>query len=166
MTSRPSLGWRTASAVFLLVLVLVASGCATSPSTPAPASSGGAGRAASARLAPTRASAPTDPEAWTLADRLTAASYTGDTTSAMVAALARAGIGTYSDPSSLSPEAPLTGAASPLALLDFQVHALAVGVWTGANWSGAELDGLMPIPVGSTDAAPGIGATRKLRRRR
>ena len=145
---------------FLLVLVVLVGACATGPSTPAatsPSAGAGtavAGTAVAARLAPTGATAPIDPAAWALADRLTAANYTADTTSAMVAALARAGIATYSDSSSLSPEVPLTAAASPLALLDFQAHALAVGVWTGASWSGSELDGLMPIPAGSTDAAP------------
>ncbi|HLY13852.1 MAG TPA: hypothetical protein VKR24_05840 [Candidatus Limnocylindrales bacterium] len=147
--------------IVLLAIAIIASGCAASPSSPAPAASAGAGTtvagagtAVAARLAPTGATAPIDPAAWALADRLTAASYTADTTSAMVAALARAGIATFNDSSSLSPEVPLTAAASPLELLDFQAHALAVGVWTGASWSGAELDSLMPIPAGSTDAAP------------
>ena len=145
---------------FLLAVVVLVGACATGPSTPAatsPSAGAGtavAGTAVAAQLAPTGATAPIDPAAWALAGRLTAANYTSDTTSAMVAALARAGIATYSDPSSLGPETPLTGAASPLALLDFEVHGLAVGVWTGASWSGAELDSLMPIPAGSTDAAP------------
>ena len=140
----------------VLAIGLVLGGCATSPATsPAAANpSPATGTAVTARLAPTGATAPIDPAAWALAERLTAAEYTADTTSAMVTALARAGIATYSDPSSLGPEAPLAGARSPLALLDFEVHALAVGVWTGASWSGAELDSLMPIPAGSTDAAP------------
>ena len=159
MTSRPYLRWRIPSAVLLLVLAIVASGCATSSSTPAPASSAGAGTAVAgtavtAHLAPTGATAPIDPAAWALAERLTAAEYTADTTSAMVAALARSGIGTYSDSASLTPEAPLTAVASPLELLDFQAHALAVGIWTGATWSGAELDGVMPVPAGSTTIAP------------
>jgi hypothetical protein len=159
MTSRRHLRWRTPSAVLLLVLAIVASGCAASSSAPTPSSSAGpgtagAGTAVAARLAPTGATAPIDDAAWALAGRLTAPDYTSDTTSAMVAALARAGVATYSDSSSLAPEVPLTAAASPLALLDFQAHALAVGVWTGASWSGSELDGLMPIPAGSTDAAP------------
>ena len=145
---------------FLLAVVVLVGACATGPSTPAATSpsagagTAGAGTAVAARLTPTGATAPIDDAAWALAGRLTAANYTSDTTSAMVAALARAGIATYSDPSSLGPETPLTGAASPLALLDFEVHGLAVGVWTGASWSGAELDSLMPIPAGSTDAAP------------
>jgi hypothetical protein len=159
MTSRRHLRWRTPSAVLLLVLAIVASGCATSSSAPTPSSSAaagtaGAGTAVAARLTPTGATAPIDAGAWALADRLTAANYTADTTSAIVAALARAGIATYADSSSLSPEVPVTAAASPLALLDFQAHALAVGVWTGASWSGSELDGLLPVPAGSTDAAP------------
>ncbi len=140
----------------VLAIGLMVGACGTSPATsPAAASpSPGTARSVSAHLAPTGATAPIDPAAWDLADRLTAADYTADTTSALVAALARAGVGTYADPSSLAPEVPLTAAASPLELLDFQAHALAVGVWTGASWSGAELDSLMPIPAGSTDAAP------------
>ncbi|MGH2512693.1 MAG: hypothetical protein ACRDGQ_08405, partial [Candidatus Limnocylindrales bacterium] len=141
-------------AVLLAVAVVVAA-CATGPATPTPASSGPAsGTTVSARRAPTGATAPIDDTAWALADRLTAPDYTADTTSAMLAMLARAGIGTYADPTGAIPEVPLTAAASPMQLLDFQAHALAVGIWTGATWSGAELDSLMPIPAGSTDGAP------------
>ncbi|HEY7935972.1 MAG TPA: hypothetical protein VID26_02475, partial [Candidatus Limnocylindrales bacterium] len=114
---------------FLLAVVVLVGACAPSPSTPAATSpsagpgTAGAGTAVAARLTPTGATAPIDAGAWALADRLTAANYTADTTSAIVAALARAGIATYADSSSLSPEVPVTAAASPLALLDFQAHA-------------------------------------------
>ncbi len=145
---------RATRAAAVLAIALLVWGCAASPSTPAAASPGlGTSRTVAARLAPNGATAPIDDAAWALADRLTAASYTADNTSAMVAALARAGIATYSDPSSVTPEAPLTAAASPLQLLDFQTHALAVGIWTGATWSGAELDRVVPVPAGNTTIA-------------
>ena len=50
------------------------------------------------------------------------------------------------DPAAAAPEVPLTAAASPFELLDFQAHALAVGAWAGATWSGAELDAVVPVP--------------------
>jgi hypothetical protein len=91
-----------------------------------------------------------DDASWALADRLTASSYSADTTAAMQVALARAGIAVVADgsidPASAVPEVPLTGAASPFELLDFQAHALAVGAWAGATWSGAELDSVVPVP--------------------
>ena len=140
----------------VLAIALVVGACATSPATvPAATSrSPATGRSVAAHLAPTGATAPIDPAAWDLADRLSAPDYTPDTTSAMLAALARSGIATYSDGRSLAPEVPLTAAASPLELLDFQAHALAVGIWTGATWSGAELDNVIDLPAGSTTAAP------------
>jgi hypothetical protein len=67
-----------------------------------------------------------------------------------VAALARSGIGTFADPSSTSPDVPVSGSASPMRLLDFQVHALAVGAWTGSTFSGAELDSVLPVPADAT----------------
>ncbi|MGH2464394.1 MAG: hypothetical protein ACRDGI_02950, partial [Candidatus Limnocylindrales bacterium] len=129
-------------ATLALLTAVLATGCAATPSTSAPGSSANAGTAAAvtAHLAPTGATAPIDPAAWALADRMTASNYTSDSTSAMVEGLARAGIATLSDPKSLAPEVPLTAVGSPLELLDFQAHALAVGIWTGATWSGTELD--------------------------
>ena len=87
-----------------------------------------------------------DDQAWTIADRLAASTYTADTTSALVEGLARSGIGTYADPAATSPETPVTGQASPFRLLDFQAHALAVGDWTGSGFTGAELDTVLPTP--------------------
>ena len=137
-------------------IALLVGACATSPAS-SPAASGpgpATGRSVSAHVAPTGATAPIDPAAWDLADRLSATDYTADTTSAILAALARSGIATYSDETSLAPEIPLTATASPLELLDFQAHALAVGIWTGATWSGAELDSVIGLPACSTTAAP------------
>jgi hypothetical protein len=82
-----------------------------------------------------------------LAERLRRPTYTADTTAAAVEALARSGIGTYLEPLAASPELPVTGAVSPLRLLDFQVHALAVDAWAGSGLSGSELDALLPIPA-------------------
>ena len=45
-------------------------------------------------------------------------------------------------------------ARSPFELLDFQAHALAVGAWGGAGWTGTELDGVIPIPDGLSGVAP------------
>ncbi len=139
----------------VLAIGLMVGACATSPATsPAAANpSPGTARSVAAHVAPSGATAPIDPAAWDLADRLTAPNYTADTTAAIIAALARSGIGTYSDGTSLAPEAPLAAAASPLELLDFQAHALAVGIWTGATWSGSELDSVIDLPAGSTTTA-------------
>ena len=49
------------------------------------------------------------------------------------------------DPATAAPEVALSGQPSPVALLDFQAHALAVGAWAGATWTGAELDTVVPI---------------------
>jgi hypothetical protein len=87
-----------------------------------------------------------DDAAWLIAERLAAPTYSADATAALVAGFARSGIGTFTDPSSTTPEQPVTGPASPLRMLDFQVHALAVGDWTGSTFSGAELDVVLPLP--------------------
>lgn len=87
------------------------------------------------------------------ADRLTSATYTPDTTAAMIAGLARSGIATFSDPANSILEQPVGTAASPFELLDFQTHALAVGAWAGSTWSGAELDAVLSVPTGLPDAA-------------
>ncbi|HEY7132899.1 MAG TPA: hypothetical protein VH440_11640 [Candidatus Limnocylindrales bacterium] len=47
---------------------------------------------------------------------------------------------------------------SPFRLLDFQAHALAVGVWADTTWSGAELDTVIPLPEGSS----GVPTTSEL----
>ncbi len=157
-TLRPT---NVAAAAFL-VLVLVA-GCAPGPSAssgPGTSGSGSSGvpvvltGALSSRTAPLGATATVDPDSWALADRLAVPDYTADTTAALVAGLARSGIGTFADTTSTAPEQALGTAASPFELLDFQVHALAVGAWAGSSWSGAELDGVLPVPAGLTDAAP------------
>src|SRR5205085_11550634 len=85
--------------------------------------------------------------AWLVAQRLSSAAYTSDTPSALVAGLARSGIGVYSDTSSATPVQPVAGTASPFRLLDFQAHALAVGAWTGSDYTGAELDSVLPTPA-------------------
>lgn len=61
-------------------------------------------------------------------------------------AMARSGIGVYGDTSSPTPDKALPGLQSPLKLLEFQAHALAVGAWTGSSYTGAELDTLLPSP--------------------
>lgn len=141
-------------ALFLAGAVLLgACGSFRSPSPIAPSASPGAAGAVSARTLPGGATAGVDDASWALADRLTAPNYTPDTTAAMHVALARAGIAVVADgsmePATAEPEVALTGAVSPFELLDFQAHALAVGVWAGATWSGAELDSLVPVPESS-----------------
>jgi hypothetical protein len=152
-------------AVPLLTVVLLVGACGSA--TPSPASSGGpspnpAVGPIADRTLPDGATAQVDDATWALADRLSASDYTSDTTAAMQAALARSGIATVpdgsTDPAAAAPEAPLTAAASPLELLDFQTHALAVGAWAGATWSGAELDDVVPLP----DGTPGIPSTSAL----
>jgi hypothetical protein len=143
---------------FLLAGMVVVVGCApavtpagTSPTAPSnPAGSTAPG----SHQPPVGATASVDATAWALADRLTAPAYTSDTTAALVEGLARAGIGTYADTTSATPEVPVSGAASPFELLAFQAHALAVGAWAGASWSGAELDGVVPVPTAGTGLAP------------
>ena len=110
--------------------------------------------AISARTLPVGATADVDEATWALADRLSMATYTSDTTDAMTAALARAGVATFADPSSQAPEVAVSGTQSPLALLDFQTHALAVGAWADTTWSGAELDQVLPVPDGMSGVAP------------
>lgn len=124
-----------------------ASGASGSPSAERPTNPAG-------HVPPAGASAPIDSASWALADRLTSPTFTTDTSAALIAGLARSGIATFSDPASPIPEQPLGTAASPFELLDFQAHALAVGAWAGASWSGAELDGVLPVPAGTADAAP------------
>jgi hypothetical protein len=143
----------------LLVVALLASACGAATSSPsaaggAAAPSGGVVSAIAARAVPGGAEAPVDAAAWALADRLTAPAYTSDTTAALVEGVARSGIGTYADTTSATPDVALTALASPFELLDFQAHALAVGAWTGATWSGAELDGVVPVPTDGTGLAP------------
>jgi hypothetical protein len=144
--------------VAALIALMIVAGCApasqaaTSAASVSPAADSAANPAG--HVAPTGATAPVDPASWALADRLTSATYTADTTAALIAGLARSGIATFGDPASPTPEQPLGADASPFEMLDFQAHALAVGAWAGSTWSGAELDGVLPIPPGITDAAP------------
>ncbi len=109
-----------------------------------------AGTALASRTLPGSSAASVDPGAWLIADRLIAPAYSADTTAALVAGLARSGIGTYTDTTSATPEQPVAGPASPLRMLDFQVHALAVGEWTGSTFSGSELDAVLPTPPDAT----------------
>jgi hypothetical protein len=140
-----------------LAIILLAGACNAGTTSTNSASSSASPAVASfisARDVPGGAVAPVDDATWALADRLTAPSYTADTTSAFKEALARAGIAVVpdasTDPATALPEVPLTGATSPFELLDFQAHALAVGAWTGASWSGAELDSFVPLPPSTT----------------
>ncbi len=152
---------RTVAVILLATTLITACAPASSsaPGSAGPGSSSGPGAspgpslasigALASRTMPGSATAPIDDGAWGLADRLAAPSYTPDTTAALVEGLARSGIGTYADTSSTTPEVALSGPASPFRMLDFQVHAMAVGVWTGATFSGSELDGVLPLPTGS-----------------
>jgi hypothetical protein len=145
--------------VLALVVALLAGACGTTPATPTtsipdaprPEASTVAARAVAAHVVPAGATASVDDATWALVDRLMSPDYTTDTTAAMQTALARAGIAvvpdTSTDPATAAPEVPLSAAASPFELLDLQAHALAVGVWAGATWSGAELDSLIPVPA-------------------
>ncbi len=117
--------------------------------------------AIAAHEVPLGATAPVDDATWALAERIAAPAYTGDSTDAFDAALARAGIAvvadTSTDPATASPEVPLTGPASPVELLDFQAHALAVQAWGGAGWTGAELDSVVPLPSDAPSGTPSLG---------
>lgn len=151
MTTRlRAIGPGRAALAPLLVATALIAGCASV--APSPAGSPGQARATSPvgalaiRTMPIAAVGTVDDAAWQIADRLAAPSYSADTTAALVAGLARSGIGTFADPSSTAPDQPVTGPPSPLRLLDFQLHALAVGDWTGSTFSGAELDAVLPMP--------------------
>ena len=110
------------------------------------------------RTLPNGATAPVDDGTWALADRLTAPTYTADTTAALVDGLARSGIATYADMTSTTPEVALSALPSPMRVLDLEAHALAVGVWAGSTYSGAELDTVVPLPP----AAKGMPTTSQL----
>ncbi len=155
---------RTRSLVALLLTSILASACAsgtTSPSSgsPAPAASGPAS-AIAAHQVPLGATAAVDDATWALAERIAAPAYTGDSTDAFKAALARAGIAvvadTSTDPATATPEVPLTATPSPVELLDFQAHALAVQAWGGAGWTGAELDGVVALPSDAPAGTPSM----------
>lgn len=103
---------------------------------------------------PTGAEAPIDDASWALADRLRSGTYTQDTTDAGIEALARAGIGTFAGTASVEPMVPLGSVASPLRLLDWQTHALAVQSWAGAAFRGHELDDAMTLPSAMQDGRP------------
>ncbi len=157
-------GLRPTQSVLAVVLLsaLILAACAPAagsggPTSGASAPSGGAS-AVAARSAPHGATAAIDAASWALADRLAAPAYTADTTAALVEGLGRSGIGTYDDPTSPDPAQPLAVLASPFHLLAFQAHALAVGAWAGSDFSGAELDTVLPIPAGSA----GLPSTSEL----
>ena len=141
--------------VALLLIAILAAACTagtTSPAAQSPVPSGPVS-AIAAHEVPLGATASVDDATWALAERITAPAYTGDSTDAFDAALARAGIAvvadTSTDPAAATPEVALTGPASPVELLDFQAHALAVQAWGGAGWTGAELDSVVPLPDGT-----------------
>ena len=148
-------GLRPTQSVLAVVLLsaLILAACAPAagsgaPSSPASANAGGS-IAVAARSAPNGATAAIDAGSWALAERLAAPAYSADTTAALVEGLGRSGIGTYDDPASPDPAAALNVPASPFHLLAFQAHALAVGAWAGSDFSGAELDAVLPLPAGS-----------------
>jgi len=157
-------GLRPAQSVVAVVLLslMILAACAPAAGTGAPPSAAPTGgetsAAVAARNAPHGASAAIDAASWALADRLAAPDYTADTTAALVEGLGRAGIGTYDDPTGTVPAQAVNVPASPFRLLAFQAHALAVGVWAGSDFSGAELDTVLPIPTGST----GVPSTSEL----
>ncbi|MGH7735180.1 MAG: hypothetical protein ACREOE_16200, partial [Gemmatimonadales bacterium] len=145
-----------------LAFALIAGACGavtTSPSAPS-SSPSLASTAIAAHAVPANATAPVDDATWALAERVTAPTYTTDSTDAFIAALARAGIAvvpdTSTDPATAQPEVPLAGPASPVELLDFQAHDLAVQAWGGAAWTGAELDGVMPLPADAPAGTPSL----------
>jgi hypothetical protein len=138
-------------AAFLFAVLLLV-GCSPAGQSPGASTVGSNTSPASsdslAHTPPTGATGLVDADAWAIADRLSTSAYTADTTAALVAGLARSGIGTYDDPSSADPSEGLTGAPSPFRLLGFQAHALAVGAWARSTFSGAELDTVVPLPSG------------------
>jgi hypothetical protein len=145
-----------------LALAVLAGGCTnvtTRPSASSPSPTLAA-TAIDAHALPAGATAPVGEATWALAKRVTAPSYTTDTTHAFEVALAQAGIAvvadTSTDPATATPQVPLTATLSPVELLDFQAHALAVQAWGGAGWTGAELDGAVPLPAGAPAGTPSL----------
>jgi hypothetical protein len=155
---------RLGGSLLPLIAMLLVAACtavttvpSTAPSSSSAAATASAGSpltAVAARTLPNGATAGVDDTTWALADRMMAATYTPDSTDAMTAALARAGVATFSDPADQTPEVAITGTQSPFELLDFQAHALAVGAWAHTSWSGAELDQVLPVPDGPSGLAP------------
>lgn len=153
---------RTRSLVALMLIALLGSACAsgtTSPRAPSPVPSGAAS-AIAAHAMPGGSTAPVDDATWALAERIAAPAYTGDSTDAFKAALARAGIAvvadTSTDPATATPEVALTVLPSPVELLDFQAHALAVQAWGGAGWTGSELDSVVRLPADAPAGTPSM----------
>ena len=139
---------RLLSVMLALVLVGVAvTGCSKGSPTPAAVSRT---LAAVTPAASTGATASVDPTARALVVRLQQSAYSSDTTAALITALARSGVQTFADPGAATPEQPVNGPASTMRLLAFQAHALAVGAWAGAAYSGAELDTVLPRPPDNT----------------
>lgn len=139
-------GW----AVFLAFLLLT-SACGPISSLPSttPGATAATPPAPASRLPQASPEPPPgpDPIAKSLVDRLRAPAYTSDTTQAAVEALARAGVATVADPSSSVSEVATQGPVSPLRLLEFEAHALAVDAWRGDGLTGAQIDSLLPIPA-------------------
>jgi len=125
-----------------------ASPATTGSGTPGPTSSGAAPSARPMLSGPPIGSvAPIDDASRALVTRLRSGAYTQDTTTAAMEALARAGVGTFAGPSASDPVMPLTGVTSPMRVLDWQAHALAVQTWAGSAVSGRELDDAMALPA-------------------
>lgn len=98
--------------------------------------------------------APIDDGSRALVTRMRSGTYTQDTTDAAVEALARAGVGTFAGPAATAPILPMTGVASPMRVLDWQAHALAMQTWSGSSFSGQELDDAMALPEGMQEGRP------------
>ena len=147
----------------VVALALLAGACGSGTMSPSHGAAAPIGPASAieAHAVPGGATAPVDDATWALAERIAAPAYSGNSTDAFTAALARAGIAVVADastdPATATPEVPLTATASPVELLDFQAHALAVQAWGGAGWTGAELDGVAPLPSDAPAGTPSLG---------
>jgi hypothetical protein len=98
--------------------------------------------------------APIDDGSWALVTRMRSGTYTQDTTDAAVEALARVGVGTFAGPAATGPIIPIAGVTSPMRVLDWQAHALAVQAWAGSAVSGRELDDALALPREMQDGRP------------
>lgn len=77
-------------------------------------------------------------------DILQGSSFSQANVDALVAALASSGIGVYAHAASAQLLTPIPGVASPMRLLSWQAHNLALEISAGNGRAGAALDGLVP----------------------
>ena len=162
---------RPFAALLSVLMVVSAIGIASSSAgsasgssaTPSPGSSAGALSSASAGASPAGplstdlplgATAPIDDASRALVARIRSDTYRPDTMAATVEALARSGIGTYATQDAAEPMVPVGPIRSPIRLLDFQAHALALGMWAHGDYVGGELDTVMPLPAEVVDTMP------------